>query len=271
MPDDSQVNPQATKTETPVPYYDTVFDAAALPDDLRKGTDFTALNGKKVLDILTHYSALQKDANLGVQYPESFDDEPGYARVRAAKKVPEKYSLDFLKGDLKPNEASLNWWAGTAQRLALNEREFQHVVNGFLDMAKQEAEDRNNAEVAARQAGVSKLSAKWGAAANSNLGKIQRFLAEAPDKARETIQRSGLDYDEEFADFVLKRVPMTEEHEFITGKSGQKVPKLSPKEASEMLLTLRQDKEFMKRYTSGDPEAKDKMELLTKMKFGKSS
>lgn len=270
--------PAAATTTTPAAPAATATPAATTTDwtsgfnDEVKG--FVQNKGfKDPASVIDSYRNLEKLMGTPkerlLRLPENMDDATAMGEIYTRlgrPQTPEDYKIEVPKD----GDASFAKWAqGTFHELGLTSKQATALVgkwNEFATNIQNGMTEKSATEMQAQHDGLKK---EWGAAFEQNISIAKRAAAEFG------ISADVIDKMESAMGFtqVMKLMHTVGsklgEGEFITNGSrgGSFNGALTPEQARNKIGALRQDNEFIKRYTNGDASAKAEMERLHAMAY----
>lgn len=204
-----------------------------------------------------------------LRLPENMDDATAMGEIYTRlgrPQTPEDYKIEVPKD----GDASFAKWAqGTFHELGLTTKQASALVNKWNEFAVNHQNGMTEKSAAEMQAQHDGLKREWGAAFDQNISVAKRAAAEFGISA-EVIDKmeSAMGFTQ-----VMKLMhtigAKLGEGEFVTNGSrgGSFNGALTPDQARNKINSLRQDNEFIKRYTNGDASAKAEMERLHAMAY----
>lgn len=207
-----------------------------------------------------------KDRLLKV--PEKLDDDASLMEIYNRLGRPEKadsYKVDVPEGGDK-NFAS--WAQNTFHELGLTQRQGEALAakwNEYVGGLNETATTENLAKIEADNLSLKK---EWGAAYEAEVGKAKQAVSEfgldsdTIDQLENAMGFAGV------MKFFNKIGSKLGEGKFVNGEGSPSFNgSLTPQAAQARINALRQDSEFIKRFTGGDTSARDEMERLHKMAY----
>ncbi len=203
-----------------------------------------------------------------LKLPEKAED-PAWSEIwgkLGRPEKPEEYNIPMPEGG--GDKEFAEWAKGTFHKLGISKAQAETLVkewNGFSGNQSKAAQD---AATAKNVSDDKALKAEWGQAyeQHTNLAKraVKEFGVdgETIDKLEKALGFAG----------VMKHFHSVGsklgEAAYVSGNSGGGFGNvLAPAAARNQIETLRGDPDFVRRYTSGDPAAKAKMDQLHQMAF----
>jgi hypothetical protein len=267
--------PEATVAASATTTQDTTTTTTATPpawtDGLPQETlGFVEKKGwKGNADVITSYQNLEKlhgvPAERIIKLPEKLEGtemDAIYNRLGRPEK-PDGYKIPVPEGqDAAFSKTAATWF----HKHGLSSKQAEGLATDWNAFVKTTQDAETQKSTVAADEAVGALKTKWGAAYEQNtkivdqaatsLGLTKDDLlglrtAMGPGRAMEFIYNLGAKMGE--ADFITGET----DHDFGSGI-------LTPEQAKRKISLLRQDKDFVKRYTSGNVQAKLEMEQLNK-------
>lgn len=204
-----------------------------------------------------------------LRLPENMDDATAMGEIYTRLGRPQT-AEDYKIEVPKDGDASFAKWAqGTFHELGLTTKQATALVNKWNEFAVNHQNGMTEKSATEMQAQHDGLKREWGAAFDQNIAVAKRAAAEFG------ISADVIDKMESAMGFtqVMKLMhtigAKLGEGEFVTnGNRGAAFNgALTPDQARNKINTLRQDNEFIKRYTNGDASAKAEMERLHAMAY----
>lgn len=236
---------------------------AGLADDVK---GFVTNKGwKGAADVLESYRNLEKLQGVPedqiVRLPKA-DDAEGWGKVfnkLGRPEKPEEYGLSAAK-DADPEFSK--WASNSFHDAGLTKTQAEKVVakwNDFVNGAKTKTQEVQAAEAAKS---VQTLKTEWGAAYEQNCRIVDQTANTLGMKEAQVQGLKAAMGAVEAMKFIHGLGVKVGEDKFISGGKGGGNGILTPQSASEKKALLMQDKDFMKRYMSGDMKAKEEMTKL---------
>ena len=226
--------------------------------------------------VVESYRNLEKlkgaPADRLIKLPENISDNEAMKDVysRLGKPVSaEEYELIVPEGG---NEDFAKWAKNTfheinltrAQAKAFSDKWNEYVASRTAEMDRVEAEQY---EQKTNQEDL-QLKQEWGLAYDKNLGVARQGATKFGVDAAKIDQLEKAWGYKETMKFLHAVGSGTGEHSYVAGEgAGGKGP-ITPEQAKYELSELKKDKEFQKRWVSGDKEARDRLNYLNQMIVG---
>lgn len=218
-------------------------------------------------------SRMGAPADRLLKLPENLEgEEMGavYDRLGRPEK-PEGY--DFKAPDnVELNENFTSWAKNTFHELGLNQAQGQALLNSYLEFEQGSATAAGEASQETLKVQEQALRKEWGAAFDQNVSAARRAARDLGVDA-ETIdaleKEMGYDGVLKLFNSVAGRIlePGFHDNPAGAGTPGGMAGAMTPAQAKDQINQLKGDKEFIKKYTAGDIEAKRKMDYLHSMAF----
>lgn len=225
---------------------------------------------KNTSEVLGSYQNLEKligaPADKIVKLP-AHDDIEGWKGVHAKLGCPQTpndygFNADPQKGG---NKEFADWAGKNFHELGLSLKQGQNLAAKFDEYLVAGKTAQDAATATKLQEGAAAIKKEWGAAYDQNVQIAKRGAAAmGVDKATLDKIESAIGFDG-----VMKLFhgmgAKTGEASFVAGAGGNGA--LTPAAAMDQISALKADPGFVKRYASGDAEAKQKMHHLHQMAY----
>lgn len=247
------------------------FTVGGLPEDVRGLTDWSKFEGKPAAEVFKSYALLQKLQGQSIPLPKGPDDVEGLRTFRERWGVPSEatgYTLDGLgeKAQLVNPEMKA-WFADLAHEANMSQKDFEKVVARYMEKEVQVNQGREKEKEILKNKNIEEMKKGWGIKYEDNMGIVQRYMAEMPDNLRQKFEGVGFNHDPVVAEWLLGIAKTREDHEFVVGESGGRIPKLTPDQAKEKIGMLMKDKAWVESYQKGDKFKTEEFTALNKMAY----
>lgn len=202
-----------------------------------------------------------------LKLPEKMDDEAAMMDIFNKLGRPEKaedYNLPVPQG---MDDSFAKWAKESFHKMGLTKTQAEKFGANWNEYVMGQSQARQDAFKAKAAGEVDALKKEWGMAHEKNVN-VAKNAARAFGVDEATIEK--LEATMGFAPlmkFMHGIGSKLGESNFVAGNGNGGFGALSPQAAIDQISALRGDADFVKKYTSGDVEAKAKMEHLHKMAY----
>lgn len=202
-----------------------------------------------------------------LKLPEKADDAAWgdiFNKLGRPSKADEyQFQLPKEMGD----ENTAKWAKETFHKLGLTKTQAEKLMTEWTQQNKAMLEASENAKITKNETENNTLKREWGMAFDQNINVAKQAVrefgldSETIDKLEDALGFAGV------MKFMHQVGSKMGEDSFTVGDRRQSFGALTPDAARHQINALRADNDFIRRYTNGDVEAKQKMEKLHQMAY----
>jgi len=204
-----------------------------------------------------------------VKLPEKADD-PAWAEVYdrlGRPKDAKEYTIKAPEG-LGEDKQFVDWAKGKFHELGLTRQQGEKLSQSWNEYVATQMNGASEANQQASKEAEQALKKEWGAAFEQNLNVVDRAAKQFGLEDKHLLALRQALGPAEAAKLVLKIGQGIGEDTFVAGETrASSFGALTPAQAVNRIGALRQDPDFVRRYTGGDSNAKAEMERLHSMAY----